>query len=189
MGQAIHNVVQKAYDFDDINVTMISDKYKLKGKADAVKYPILYEFKTVDEAKFQSFNIEHVKQAYVYAQLSKEVLGKEIKIVCLVYFFRDNIRKTPFCYDFVFDDKAEKIAKDLIIKSLIVRNAIDSKVVPSTNGASEEECKWCQFKNYCINEKDFTPDEVLLNFRKRETVSSVISEEIKYKPIKSTFQI
>jgi hypothetical protein len=150
VANTIHSVVQSVYDFSETEKTIISEKYKVKGRMDANKENFLYEIKTLDEAKFSGkYNIDHYNQGNIYAYILNKEYNYNIDTVVLLYFFRDNLKKRPSVFEIKVD---EKQAEFYVLKANILLSYIQRKEVPDIIGATEEQCKYCLYKKFC--EKD-----------------------------------
>ena len=65
VGDVIHEVAQSLYDFSETEKTVVSEKYKVKGRVDAIKDEFIYEIKSIDEKKFKGkFFREHYGKGF-----------------------------------------------------------------------------------------------------------------------------
>jgi len=149
VGNAIHSYIQTVYDFTEVNKTILSEKYKVKGRIDAYKDGHLYEIKTVDEDKFSNIFIsEHRDQALIYSYIMNTEYDYNIHTVTGLYVMRNNLRKIqPF--DSLMD---EDRAKSLLDRALILRTNLVKNIVPDPLGATIDQCSFCEFRKFC--EKD-----------------------------------
>jgi hypothetical protein len=70
VGNAVHEALQEVYDFTEVNKSVVSEKYKVKGKIDAFKDGFVYEIKTLDENKFLgTYSKEHYYQGLIYSYI------------------------------------------------------------------------------------------------------------------------
>lgn len=152
IGNAIHGYIQEIYNFTEVEKTVISEKYKIKGRVDAIKDSFLYEFKTLDEKKFSGIYIkEHYYQPIIYAYLLNSEYGYNINTITLVYFFRDNLKRRPYTIDLPIDDK---VAISFLENAKFLFDCIKRKIIPETINSTREQCQWCQYKKYCEKEKN-----------------------------------
>lgn len=150
IGNTVHDYVQEIYNFAEVEKTIFSEKYKVKGRCDSITQPFLYEFKTLDEKKFTGTYIkEHYFQPIIYAYILNTEYNYNIQTITLVYFFRDNIKRKPFTIDLPTDDK---LAIGFLEQSIILQNSIIGKKVPEPWNANLEQCKWCPYITYCEND-------------------------------------
>ncbi len=150
VGNTVHDYVQEIYNFTEIEKTIVSEKYKTKGRCDAINDKILYEFKTLDESKFTGKYItEHYYQPIIYAYILNTEYNYDIKTITLVYFFRDNLKRRPYTIDLPIDDK---VAISFLEYAVLLHNCVNTKIVPEPINSNMEQCKWCPYVSYC--EKD-----------------------------------
>lgn len=150
IGNAIHSYIQEIYNFTEIEKTVISEKYKIKGRVDAIKDSFLYEFKTLDEKKFKGIYLkEHYYQPIIYSYILNSEYGYNIKTITLVYFFRDNLKRRPYAIDLPIDDR---VAISFLENAKLLYDCIKKKIIPDTINSDKEQCRWCSYKKYC--EKD-----------------------------------
>lgn len=150
VANTIHEYVQEIYNFTETEKTLVSEKYKVKGRIDAVGDTFLYELKTVDEKKFDGMYVkEHYYQALIYAYILNSEYNYNIKTITIVYFFRDHLKKRPISFDLPLDDK---IAKIFLEQAPVLHNCISRLEVPEPVNSSEEQCRWCPYISFC--EKD-----------------------------------
>ena len=145
VANVIHNVFQELYDFSEIEKTIISEKYKVKGRVDAIKENVVYEIKTLDEEKFSgSYKETDYLQAIIYAYILSEEYDYSIDKICLIYMFR-NLRN-PRTFDLPTNNK---VAESLLQRSTVLISALDLNKVIDPIGADIEQCKYCMYKEYC----------------------------------------
>jgi hypothetical protein len=150
VGNTIHDYVQEIYNFTETEKTVVTDKYKVKGRVDAIYDTYLYEFKTLDEKKFNGIYLkEHYYQPIIYSYILNSEYNYNIKTITLVYFFRDNLKRRPYSIDLPTDDK---VAISFLEQATLLHNCISSKEVPEPINSNQEQCKWCQYISFC--EKD-----------------------------------
>jgi CRISPR/Cas system-associated exonuclease Cas4 (RecB family) len=148
VGNVVHDIIQDLYNFTEIEKTIISEKYKIKGRIDGIKDNFVYEIKTIDNTKFDGGYLEsHYQQGLIYGHILNEEYNYNIDTIVLIYVTRDLKRIIPF--DLPLDTT---LSQSLISRSLILRDSLDTKSVPEPIAADKEQCKWCSYKDYC--EKD-----------------------------------
>ena len=149
VGKTIHSYVQSVYDFTEIDKTIVSDKYNVKGRIDAFKENYLYEIKTVDEDKFPNSTIpEHYEQGLIYSYIMNTEYDYNIHTVTSVYVMRNNLR-TIVSFDNPVDIER---AKPLLERGLILRNCLLKNNTPDVLGSTMGQCSFCEFKKYCEKE-------------------------------------
>ena len=148
IGNEIHDIIQGIYDFSEVEKTLVSEKFKVKGRIDALKGNCLYEIKFIDPNKVRkSYVKEHYYQALIYSYILNSEYNYKISDICIVYFFRN--LKSFSTFDLPIDNQ---LSESLLKRSLLLHSSLKSKTVPDPIGASNEECRFCLYKKYC--EKD-----------------------------------
>ena len=149
VGNEIHSIIQELYDFIETEKTVVSEKYKVKGRIDGIREIYLYEIKSIDKEKFENIYInEHYLQANIYAYILNSEYGYSIKKVVIVYVMRDLKRIVPF--DLPVN---ESLAISLLERAPLLHAAIEKREPIDPLGATSEQCKYCLYKNVCKNDK------------------------------------
>jgi hypothetical protein len=176
VGNTVHSVVQSIYDFSETEKTIVSEKYGVKGRVDALKVDFLYEIKTLDESKFNGkYREDDFQQGNIYCFILNNEYNLKINTIVLLYFFRDNLKRRPV----VFELKPNyNEAEFYLLKANVLKAHIQRKEVPDVIGATEEQCKYCLYKKFC--EKDES---------KTEQPFKKLKNEIKKEKNKTTFLI
>lgn len=176
VGNEIHSVIQELYDFTETEKTVVSEKYKVKGRVDGIREIYLYEIKSIDTEKFENrYDHEHFLQANIYAHILNSEYNYNIKKVVIVYVLRNLKRIIPF-------DLA--VNNDLAISHLErapkLLSALDKREPIDPIGATKNHCKYCPHAKACKNDKC---SEIIQPFMKKKKKSEKIQEE----PKKSAF--
>lgn len=149
VGNAIHSYIQTIYDFTEVNKTVLSEKYKVKGRIDAYKDGYLVEIKTIDEDKFSGdFIQEHFEQGLIYSYIMNTEYDYNIHTITIMYMMRNNLRKIE-SFDIPMD---ENKAKSLLERALVLRSSLVKNIVPDPLGSTMDQCSFCEFRKFC--EKD-----------------------------------
>ena len=149
VGNEIHSIIQELYDFIETEKTVVSEKYKVKGRIDGIREIYLFEIKSIDKEKFQNIYInEHYLQANIYAYILNSEYGYNIKKVVIVYVMRDLKRIVPF--DLPVNNS---LAISHLERAPLLHAAIEKREAIDPLGASEEQCKYCLYKNVCRKDK------------------------------------
>jgi hypothetical protein len=148
VGNTIHEIFQNLYNFSQVEKTIVSEKYKVKGRIDGIKGSVLYEIKSIDANKFNGkFIKEHYFQGLIYAYILLTEYDYKIDKITIIYVFRDlkNIK--------AFDLDVDPIlAKQFLERAPVLLTALESNTPPECIGATKDSCKWCPYIKYC--EKD-----------------------------------
>jgi len=149
VGNTIHSVFQDLYNFTEIEKTIVSEKYKVKGRVDALKEQNLYELKSIDPDKFNGRYVhEHYLQCVIYAHILSEEYDYPISNISIIYILR-NLKNI-----YVFDlDINDELAVKHLQRAPVLLQALDSNIVPEPAGATKEQCKYCLYKKYCKKDK------------------------------------
>ena len=149
VGNTIHDVVQGLYNFNEIEKTIVSETFKVKGRVDGIRESYLYELKSIDVEKFKGKYIdEHYQQGLIYAYILNTEYDYNIKKIVIVYFMRNLKKVVPF--DLPLDNSR---AKSLLDRAITLKSSIDKNEVPDPIGATNDQCHWCLFKTYCQSDK------------------------------------
>jgi len=161
VGHVVHDIVQDLYDFTEVEKTVVSQKYKVKGRVDALKNEFLYEVKSIDPDKFENKYIkEHYYQGIIYSHILNSEYNYKVKTITIVYFIRTLKKIYPF--DLPVNDE---LAKSFLKRSLVLQSSLQSKKVPEPIGATPDQCKYCPYKKFCGKD----PCEVVPPFKDQNT--------------------
>lgn len=146
VGNQIHSTILELYNYTEIEKTVVSEKYGVKGRVDGIRKRFLHEIKSIDTEKFQNRYLpEHFWQALCYAYiLNTEYDGYEIDTIVLVYVMRNCKRIVPF--DIPIDNE---FAESILKRAPILKSSLDSKAPPDPIAATQEQCKYCLYRKYC----------------------------------------
>jgi CRISPR/Cas system-associated exonuclease Cas4 (RecB family) len=155
VGNLVHKIVQELYKFDEIEKTIISKKYNVKGRIDAIKGNTLYELKTMDNEKFEnkkdqngneipvSYEQNHYHQGLIYAYILNNDYNYKIRNISIVYFGRN--LKTVFPFNNL--PLNDSIAESFLNKSFIISDSLKKNILPREENTSD--CTFCPYKKYC----------------------------------------
>jgi len=151
IGKEIHNIVQTMYDgFEETERVALDEKYKIKGRVDAITKNIIYEFKTIDDEKYKdTYEHKHLIQGCMYAYILNNNYDYKIDTITIVYFPRS--LKKIFSFDIKYD---ESIALKYINKATLLKQAIESKIVPEECEIGTDSCTFCAYKKYCSKQNE-----------------------------------
>jgi len=150
IGNKIHELIQDLYGFDEIEKSIISEKYKVKGRIDAIKDNFLYEIKSIDVDKFKNkYILEHYYQGIIYAYILNKEYNYNIKTITIIYVIRNLKKIYPF--DLPINNK---MAIKFLERAIILKEALNSNQVPEPIGFSNEQCKYCSYKKFCKTDKN-----------------------------------
>lgn len=149
VGDELHNIIQDVYNFTEVEKTIVSEKYKTKGRIDGIRDDFLYEIKSVDPDKFKyECDRQHYLQANIYAHILNTEYNYKIHTIVILYVFR-NLRKiVPF--DLPVD---ASLAESYLKHASMLKNSIDNKIVPDPVCSTIDQCQWCLYKKYCEKDK------------------------------------
>lgn len=149
IGNEIHNIVQELYDFTETEKTVVSEKYKVKGRIDGIRGIYLFEIKSIDVEKFENqYKKEHYLQANTYAYILNSEYEYNIRKVVIIYVIRNLKRIVAF--DIPVNDNH---AKSLLQRAPLLHSALSKKEVIDPFGATSEQCKYCLYKKICQKDK------------------------------------
>lgn len=166
IGNEIHAVIQELYGFSETEKTVVSNKYKVKGRIDGIRDSFLYEIKSIDLEKYKNEYIkEHYLQALIYAYILNTEYDYNLKNITIIYVMRNLKRIDSF--DLPVD---HKIAESLLSRALILKSCLDSTQIPDPIGAIKESCSFCLYKSQCEKDKC---NEIIQPFIRKEKVKDV----------------
>jgi hypothetical protein len=149
VGNVIHDVIQELYNFSEVEKTIVSERFHVKGRVDGIRDRFLFEIKSIDFEKFKNQYIrEHYLQAVVYAYILNKEYNYSIDTITIIYVIRNLKRIVPF--DLPVDDK---LAESLLSKAPILKSSIDNLQVPDPIGATQESCRYCVYIDQCKEDK------------------------------------
>jgi CRISPR/Cas system-associated exonuclease Cas4 (RecB family) len=176
IGEELHAIIQDVYNFTEKEKTIVSEKFKTKGRLDGIRDGFLYEIKSVDPDKFEyEYQQEHFLQGNIYAHILNTEYGYKIHTIVIIYVFRNLKQIVPF--DLAVDSP---LAESFLKRALILKHALDKKIVPDPIGANASHCQWCSYKKYCEKDKC---NEVLQPFNRDK---KKLENKIESKPKKKT---
>ncbi len=150
VGNTIHDLIQGLYDHTEVEKTLISEKYKVKGRVDGIRSNFVLEYKTIDESKFQGKYIpNHYNQGIIYAYILNSEYGYKIDTITIVYIIRNLKRIIPF--DLPTDDK--KAINFLELAPTLI-HCLKNDIIPEPVNSDKEQCHWCQYKKYCEDDSN-----------------------------------
>jgi len=181
VGNFVHKFIQSIYGFTEIEKTVISEKYKVKGRLDSIQDNFLVEFKTVDSSDFKNtYSVEHYHQSLIYVHILNTEYNYKIEGITIVYILRNFKKVVPF--DLQVDDK---LAKSFLERAPLLLSCIEKNEVIDPIGAAIEQCNYCLYKKFCEKDKSFIqkPYEVLAPVKKQEVLEPEKEIPIKKKDI------
>jgi len=153
VGNTVHDVIQTLYDHTEVEKTIISEAFKVKGRVDGIRDNFLLEYKTIDVNKFKNVYFDaHYIQCLIYAYILNHEYNYNIDTITIVYVTRDLKRVIPF--DLELDDKR---ALSLLKRAPMILESIAKKSVPDVIGADAEQCKYCPYVSICAEDPTDTP--------------------------------
>lgn len=154
VGKKVHDIIQKIYKFDEVEVKVINEKYKVKGRVDAIKGDTVIEIKTVDPEKFPLTDVieDHYNQAIIYSYILNNNYKKSINNISIVYVSRN--LKNILNFNLNTNDKK---AEEFLSKSLLIKKCLEEKTPPlSSTIKNNSECIFCSYTNFCKNDNNLT---------------------------------
>lgn len=179
VGNTIHDVIQELYDFSETEKTVVSERFKVKGRIDGIRESFLCEIKSIADKKFKNTYVkEHYIQANIYAYILNKEYDYKIDTITIIYVLRSLQKIVAF--DLPVNDK---LALTFLNKAPILKSSIETTQVPDPFGATDETCKYCQFIDQCKQDK---PKELLAPFMKKPKPVKKATKPVKEKDDKKT---
>jgi len=172
VGNEIHSVIQDLYDFTEIEKTIVSEHYKVKGRIDGIRESYVYDIKSIDPGKFKNEYLkEHFYQPNIYAYILNSEYDYKIKKVTIIYVSRNLKQIIPF--DVPIDDS---LAKSHLSRAPLLLKSISKREVIDPIGATAEHCKYCLYKKFCEKDKCI---EIIQPFAKKAKKKQEAKQERK----------
>jgi len=160
IGDTVHNFIQDLYDFEEVEKTIISEKYKVKGRIDGLRGSYLIEIKTIDEDKYKGNYInQHYHQALIYTDILNREYNYSINTITIVYVLR-NLKKI-YTFDLPYNPS---ISSKFLENAITLRQCLASKKVPEPINSTKDQCKFCPYLKYCAKDGS---SKIELPFNKR----------------------
>jgi len=149
IGNVIHDIIQELYNFSETEKTVVSERFKVKGRVDGIRDNFLIEIKSIDLEKFKNQYIkEHYLQAIIYAYILNKEYNYNIDTITIIYVIRNLKRIVPF--DLPINDK---LAESVLNKAPILKSALTSLQVPEPFGSTKDNCTFCLHRKQCEEDK------------------------------------
>jgi len=178
VGNFVHKFIQSIYGFTENEKTVISEKYKVKGRLDSIQDTILVEFKTVDPSDFKNkYSDRDYHQCLIYVFILNSEYNYKIDGITIVYILRNFKKVVPFDLEI-----NQKLAKSFLERAPLLLSCIEKGEVAEPTGSTIEECKYCLYKKFCEKDKSFAqkPYEAPV---KKEDIESLKEVPVKKKDI------
>lgn len=164
VGNTIHDSIQELYDFDDVEKTVVSEKFKVKGRADGIKNEYIFEIKSYEPKKGKEvYQEDHYLQPLIYSYILNSEYGYNIKKIVIIY-VQLNL-KNIFAIE---KDVDQKTAEKLLNRSLILQDCLTKNIVPDPLGATTEQCKFCLYKESCEKDESNSVKQPFLKQKQKE---------------------
>lgn len=151
VGNFVHKFIQSIYGFTESEKTIISEKYKVKGRLDSIQDNILVEFKTVDPSDFDNkYSEDHYHQCLIYVYILNTEYGYKIEGITIVYILRSFKRIIPFDLEV-----NEKLAKSFLERAPMLLSCIEKGEVAEPTGSTIEQCNFCLYRKFCEKDRSF----------------------------------
>lgn len=179
IGNEIHQVIQDLYDFSETEKTVLSERFKVKGRIDGIRKSFLCEIKSIADNKFKNTYIkEHYIQANIYAYILNEEYNYKLDTITIIYVMRS--LKRIVAYDLPLD---KKLAESILSRAPILKSSLTTSQVPDPFGATSESCKYCLYKKQCQDDK---PKELLPPYSKKAKTPVKKTKAVKANDAKNT---
>ena len=143
VGDAVHESIQDVYTFDEVEKTVISEKYNVKGRIDGVDEIFVIDFKPSETFR-DSVDQKHYDQGNIYATILNTEYGYSIEKVVIVYYllsFKDMQ---------VFPNKVDlDRGLEFLKRGKLLKEHLENSIVIDPIGATEKECRYCPYVKYC----------------------------------------
>lgn len=149
VGNTVHSYVQDVYKFDEVEKSIEIEKYRVRGRVDAILRDSVVELKTIKKDKFTgTYLTSHYEQALIYAYILNTCYDYKINVLTIVYILRDLDKIIPFDINLNWNIEKPK-AEMLLNRSNLLLDSLKNNILPDVIGSTKEECKYCPFRNIC----------------------------------------
>lgn len=143
VGDAVHEAIQSVYSFDEVEKTVISELYHVKGRLDGLVDRYVIDFKPSEQSR-ENVDEQHYDQANIYATILNTEYGYSIEKVVIVYYIL-NFKDMQ-----VFTNKVDiKRGLNFLERGKLLKNHLENMILIDPLGATEKECRYCSYKKYC----------------------------------------
>ena len=136
VGDRVHEIIEELSDFSESEKTIISEKYKVKGRVDGIRENYIYEVKSIDVDKFKNKYLpEHYLQGLIYAYILNTEYDYNINYVTIIYVTRNLKKIVPFDIEI-----NNKLAESLLSRALLLKSSLNANQVPDPIGSLDDHC-------------------------------------------------
>jgi hypothetical protein len=154
VGDAVHESIQDVYTFDEVEKTVISEKYHVKGRLDGLSDDIfVIDFKPSETFR-DEVDQKHYDQGNMYATILNTEYGYSIQKVVIVYYllsFKDMQ---------VFSNKIDlNRGLEFLKRGKLLKEHLENNIMIDPIGATKKECQYCPYVKYCQKDgyRDLAP--------------------------------
>jgi len=174
VGDTVHEAIQDVYSFEEVEKTVISEKFHVKGRLDGLTDIYVIDFKPSDGMR-KEVDPKHYDQGNIYSTILNTEYGYSVEKVVIVYYFH-NFKDMQ-----VFVDRVDlKRGIGFLNRGKLLKEHIENNILIDPIGATEKECRYCPYVKYCSKDgyKDTAPPKSKF---KKKVVDEVL---VKKKPKK-----
>lgn len=172
VGDAVHEAIQEIYNFDEVEKTVISEKFHVKGRLDGLDSDMyVIDFKPSEDFR-DKVDPKHYDQGNIYSTILNTEYDYSIQKVVIVYYLLNFKNMQVFS-----NDVDIKRGLEFLKRGKLLKKHIDNNMLIDPIGATEKECRFCPYVKYC--QKDGYKDIIPPKFESDKKV-----EEPKPKPKK-----
>jgi len=177
VGDAVHEAIQDVYSFDEVEKTVISEKFHVKGRLDGLSDVYVIDFKPSDKMK-DAVDTKHYDQGNMYATILNTEYGYSITIVVIVYYILNFKDMQVFVSDVDL-----KRGLSFLKRGKRLKEHIENSMVIDPIGATEKECRYCPYVKYCQKDgyREVAPPKS--KFVKKVIAEDKPKKQIKKKPV------
>jgi hypothetical protein len=181
VGDTVHGAIQDVYNFEEVEKSVISEKYHVKGRLDGLIRDCVIDFKPTENLRDEA-EMKHYDQGNIYSTILNTEYEYTIKKVVIVYYLV-NFKDVQV---FVNDVDIKRGIK-FLERGKLLKNHVESGNLIDPIGADEKECHYCPYYKYCIkdNFKEVAPPKAKITNRpKPEKIENEKSKKKKINKIK-----
>jgi CRISPR/Cas system-associated exonuclease Cas4 (RecB family) len=156
VGNAVHEAIQDVYSFDEVEKTVISEKFFVKGRLDGLADVYVIDFKPSNDVR-KEVDPKHFNQGNIYATILNTEYEYSIKKVVIVYYLLSFKDIQVFVNDVDLEQGLSFLKRGKLLKEHLENNIIVDPI-----GATKNECQYCPYVKYCQKDgyKDISPPKL-----------------------------
>lgn len=184
VGNAVHDAIQGVYNFEEVEKTVISDKYHVKGRLDGLIGQYVIDFKPTENLK-ERVDQKHYDQGNIYSTILNTEYGYSIQKVVIVYYLL-NFKDVQVFINGVDLNRGQKFLE----RGKLLKHHLENGILIDPIGANEKECRYCSYYKYCSKDgfKEVAPPKTKMTAEQKPEPKIEKPKKKKKKKINKKFE-